>query len=439
MAPSVTAGRKAGISTTRAELDVCMGKAGVLAGRLLYTKDGPREFSAFTYDDTWLKDAHRFEISPDLPLGLGYQVRKPAAREDSCFFLALADTEPDAWGRRVIARAHAKDRSKDPALRVLTELDYLCAVDDFSRVGALRLRDAHGGFLRTVEEGRRATPPLIELEHIVRASRAVELSQETAEDLRYLKGKATSLGGLRPKCTVLEEDGALALGKFPSVQDERSVTRGEALALRLAHLAGIEAAEARIVPAQGAPIVVIRRFDRTADQGRIPYLSASSMLQASRNDDEHAYTELVDAMARRCLAAADDARQLWRRLVFNLLITNVDDHLQNLGFLHVAKGLWRLAPAFDLNPCPDKDRESKTWLSEDAGPITSVRDLLDNANRFFLDKRAALQALAEVYQAVSKWREAAASAEVAMTAADIEDFAPAFEHPQIEAVRQVLV
>jgi serine/threonine-protein kinase HipA len=236
---------------------------------------------------------------------------------------------------------------------------------------------------------------------------------------------------------MLDEDGTLAIGKLPSVQDERSVTRGEALALRLARLAGIEAAEARIVLVQGTPVVVIRRFDRTPDQGRIPYLSGASMLQASRND-EHAYTEVVDAMASRCLAAGDDARKLWRRLVFNLLITNVDDHLQNIGFLHVAKGLWQLAPAFDLNPFPDKDRESKTWLSEDSGPIASLQDLLDNADRFFLDKPTALQSLAEVYAAVSKWREAAESAEVGMTAADIEDFAPAFEHPEMDAAKKLL-
>jgi serine/threonine-protein kinase HipA len=437
MAASLTNRRKAAFSALRAELDVCIGKAGLLAGRLNYTKDGPREFSAFAYDDAWLNDAERFEISPDLEFGPGFQVHRPPTQDDSCFFFALADTEPEAWGRRVIARVHAKERRKDPSQRALTELDYLCAVDDFSRVGALRLRETGGRFLRTVEEGKRATAPILELAHIMQASRAVELSQETSEDLKYLQGKGTSLGGLRPKCTVLDEDATLAIGKFASVHDERSVTRGEALALRLARLAGIETADARIVLVEGTPVVVIRRFDRTPDQGRIPYLSGASMLLARRND-ERAYTELVDAIASRCLAAAADARQLWRRLLFNLLITNVDDHLQNIGFLHVAKGLWRLAPAFDLNPFPDKDRESKTWLSEDSGPITSVQDLLDNADRFFLDRSGALQSLGVVHAALSKWRQVAASADVGMTPAQVEDFASAFEHPESEAARKLL-
>ena len=269
------------------------------------------------------------------------------------------------------------------------------------------------------------------------ASRAVERSQETAADLAYLQGKGTSLGGMRPKCTMLDEDGTLALGKFPSVNDERSVTCGEVLALRLAQRAGIETAAARIVVVEGTPIAVIKRFDRSAEHGRIPYLSGASMLQAGRND-ESSYTEVVDAMNSRCVSARVDAQQLWRRLVLNHLITNTDDHLQNLGFLYVGKGLWRLAPAFDLNPFPDKDRESKTWLSEDTGPITSLTSLLEKASYFYLERSHALEVLAEVHAAVRSWREIAVSAEVGITAAQLEDFAPAFEHEEMEAAKALL-
>lgn len=343
--------RKSTAHTQQIQLDVCIGKEGQPVGRLAFAKDGNREYSVFTYGAEWLRHPARFSISPDLALTSGHQVRKPPGKEDSRFFLALFDTEPDAWGRRVIARAHAKARQNDPTLKALTELDYLCAVDDFSRIGALRLRNDKGVFLRTMAQGMPATAPLLELEHLFSASRAVERSQESAQDLRYLLGKGTSLGGMRPKCTVLDDDGTLALGKFPSVQDERSVTRGEVLALCLARRAGIDAANARIVMVKEVPIAVISRFDRNADQGRIAYLSAASLLQSSRTQ-EHAYTEVIDAMRVACVEAKTDARQLWRRLVFNHLITNVDDHLQNLGFLYMGNGLWRLAPAFDLNPFP---------------------------------------------------------------------------------------
>jgi serine/threonine-protein kinase HipA len=132
----------------------------------------------------------------------------------------------------------------------LTELDYLQAVDDFSRVGALRLRDHAGNFLRAGAGGR-TTPALIELSNLLSASRAVEQGVETSEDLLYLQGKGTSLGGLRPKCTVIDRNGQLAIGKFPSVLDTRSVTRGEVLVMRLARLAGIDAAPARGVKCGG--------------------------------------------------------------------------------------------------------------------------------------------------------------------------------------------
>lgn len=428
---------KAAEPSGKAELDVFIGRDELPVGKLVYVKAGQREFSQFAYAPAWLTEARAFDISPDLQRVQGFQARKAPGKNDSCFFQALVDTEPDAWGRRVIARAHAKERKGNPALGALTELDYLCAVDDFSRIGALRLHDAKRGYLRATEEGKRATPPLLELEKILSASRAVELNKESAADLKYLQGKGTSLGGMRPKCTVVDSDGWLAMGKFPSVQDERSVTRGEVLALHLAEKAGIDTAKARVVMVQGEPVALIRRFDRTADNGRIPYMSGATLLQAGR-DDERAYAEVVDAMRSKVVEFANDTRQLWRRLVFNLLITNVDDHLQNIGFLYVGKNLWRLAPAFDLNPFPDKERESKTWLTEDTGAITSVGQLLAQAARFELVPEDALRILSEVVAAVEQWRAVAVSSEVGLTSKELESFEPAFEHAELEEAKGLL-
>jgi serine/threonine-protein kinase HipA len=410
----------------RTQLDVFLGRAEKQVGRLIFVKDGQREFSQFAYSDAWLSDAQYFDVSPDLNRQTGYQQRKPPTKNDACFFLALADTEPDAWGRRVIARAHAKARAKDALLGPLKEVDYLAAVDDFSRVGALRLRDEKGHYLRSVSTGARSTPAFLELEKILLASRAVEMSKETAEDLAYLQGKATSLGGMRPKCTILDIDGRLSLGKFSSVNDERAVTRGEVLALRLAKLAGIDSAEARIVMVQDQPVAMIRRFDRTPEQNRIPYISGATLLQAKR-DDEHSYTEMIDVMRAKCENFVDDARQLWRRLVFNHLITNVDDHLQNIGFLYSGNNQWRLSPAFDLNPFPDKDSESKTWLSEDSGPIVSIEQLLNQASRFELSQAQAQSILGEVNAAVNRWREVAVTSEVGLQEQECLDFKAAFK------------
>ena len=417
---------------------VCIGNVGTLVGELNFIKQGSRENTAFVYDPTWLANTNgnRFAVSPDLALIPDHQRRRASTKDDSVFHLAFADTAPDVWGRRVIARDHAKRRVAEK-LQPLTEMDYLLAVDDFSRMGALRFRDADGNFLSTTEEGRRNTPPLIDLQQMFDASRAVEMNKETATDLRYLQGKGTSLGGLRPKCTVIDSNGRLSLGKFPSVSDERNVTRGEVLALHLARRAGINAAEARIEELQKTPVAIIERFDRTVEDLRIPYLSAASMLQASRTE-ERSYFEIADVIRAKGTEPVADAKQLWRRLVFNLLITNVDDHLHNLGFLHVGNGQWRLAPAFDINPFPDKTNESKTWLSDQDGPITALSELMARAAYFSLGADEARAVLAEVFHAVSQWKAVAKTTAVGLKAREVNDFAPAFEHDQMEAARALL-
>ena len=260
---------------------------------------------------------------------------------------------------------------------------------------------------------------------------------ETAADLRYLQGKGTSLGGLRPKCTVIDRNGRLSLGKFPSVADERNVTCGEVLALHLARRAGVDAAPARIEMLGRTPVAVIERFDRSADDRRIPYLSAASLLQASRTE-ERSYTEIADAIRSHGVQPVEDVRQLWRRMLFNLLIANVDDHLHNLGFLHVEHGLWRLAPAFDLNPFPDKVNESKTWLSPEDGPITSVTELIGRADYFSVNAEQALAITADVVAALALWKTVATGPGVGMTDREAKDFAPAFEHEQMREARSLL-
>lgn len=408
----------------RQEASVWAGRGALDVGELALIRDGRREYSAFAYSRSWLADAERFEISPDLPLHEGHFTRRAPSGEDSPFPFALADTEPDTWGKRVIQRAHAKRRQRDPSLGALTRFDLLTAVDDFSRMGALRLRDAKGQFLRSDTEFR--TPQFVELEKIYAATRAVEQGTETEADLRFLQGKGTSLGGLRPKCTVLDRDGALALGKFPSISDTRSIVRGEVLALKLAALAKLNVAQARVEPVEGTPVAVIRRFDRTADGARIAYLSGGSLLQA-RRDEDRAYTELADALRRVSARPAEDVRELWRRLLFNFLINNVDDHLWNVGVLYAGNGQWRLAPAFDVNPFPDRVRESKTWLSEDTGPITSLEQLIHGSTYFGLQPLEAREEASAMAAVVARWREIATSKDVALTDAELQVFAPAFQ------------
>ena len=416
-------------------MQVCIGEQAIPVGTLTYTRQGTRENTLFVYDDTWLESGNRFEISPDLPLARERYFHKAATRSDSIFHFAIADTEPDGWGCKVIARDHAKRRKSGKVGEgaALTEMDYLLGVDDVGRVGALRFRNATGEFIRTPEVGERGIPPLLELTEIIAAAHAVERGTETAKDLDYLRGRATSLGGMRPKCTVLDNDGQLAIGKFPSVSDDRAVTKAEILALKLAAAAGIEAAQGRIVYSDGMPVALIRRFDRM-EGGRIPYLSATSMLQASR-EDEHTYSEIAERILSVSAQPNRDLAELWRRIVFNMLITNVDDHLNNHGFLHVGHGQWRLAPAFDLNPFPDKGRDLKTWLTEETGPTGKIADAMHVARYFHLSDESALKILGEVLGAVSQWRHVGRDVAVGMTVQELEAFEAAFEHEETQSAK----
>lgn len=414
------------------EAAVRLGHAAMEVGNLVFVRDGRREYSSFSYDRHWLTNAECFEVSPDLPLRAGHFTRRAPSSEDSPFLYALADTEPDAWGKRIVQRAHAKRRQHDPLLQPLTRFDVLAAVDDFSRIGALRLVDGDGRFMSSEAVFR--TPQLIDLEKIYASTRAVEKGTETEADLNFLQGKGTSLGGMRPKCTVLDADGSLALGKFPSIADTRSIVRGEVLALKLARLANIDAAEARIEMIDGTAVAIIRRFDRTAEATRIAYLSGGSLLQA-RRDEDHAYTEIADALRRVSARPAEDVHQLWRRMLFNFLITNVDDHLWNVGVLYDGNGRWRLAPAFDLNPFPDRARESKTWLSQDTGPITSLDQLIDGCAYFGLQRAEAQREATAMATLLAGWRELATSQEVGLVEGELKEFESAFESAEARAAQ----
>jgi serine/threonine-protein kinase HipA len=397
-----------------------------------------RESAAFEYTPEWLGHAERYAFGSSLPLLAGPQFHK-RVDDGSVFHDAIADTEPDGWAKRVILRDHIKAREQQErrdAGVTMNALDFLLAVDDASRVGALRFADENGVFQRQADEGRRTAPPLVELGALMAASRAVESNTETAADLAYLRGRGTSLGGLRPKCTVIDDDGTLSIGKFPSIADERAVTKGEVLALRLAKDAGIRAAEARVVNSDGIPVALIRRFDRRERGRRLMYISAATMIGAERrSSEEHTYAEIVDAIRVRGADAAADIEELWRRIAFSILITNVDDHLLNHGFIHERGDLWRLAPAFDINPFPDRARELSLWITEAAGPAATIEGLLSAAPYFRLGANRAKEILRSVEQAVSGWRER--GREIGMTDAELEPFTRAFEHRERDEVRHL--
>ena len=387
-----------------------------LVGRLHTAERSPAV--TFEYAREWLTHGGAFSIDPTgLPLG-------PSPIHGASLFGAMQDCGPDRWGRILIERAvrkHVLDR------KPYRDIDYVLALDDTARIGALRFRTGPTGPFLAATAGK--LPPLVSLAALLRAADAIHGETETAADLRFLLGAGSPLGGARPKSAVILNDGQLALAKFPKPDDVRDIAAGEVLALRLARLAGINVAESQLLMVGGRSVSVITRFDRTGAQ-RLPFISANSLLGLPHGEPG-AYTLLADGIRQFGDDVAGDLRELWRRLVFSLLASNYDDHLRNHGFLMRTAGKWSLSPAYDLNPVPEIERAQmpKTSISEDHAD-SSIAAALEAAPRFGLKSAAAKAIVREVHAVVAGWRKVAKKLRIPTRTLDA--YASAFEHPLMD-------
>lgn len=395
-----------------------------LVGRLSHVRKN-KESASFEYDDSWLENPVHFSLEPALQVGPG-AFHTPA---DTPMFGAIGDSAPDRWGRALMRRAERRRAERaGTAPRSLQEIDFLLLVDDEARQGALRFAEKEGGpFLR--EEGVKRIPPLVELPELLSAAEHVVEDKDTEDDLRLLMAPGSSLGGSRPKASVIEKDGQLAIAKFPRRDDEYNTVAWEGIALTLAVKSGIPVPESRVATVSNKPVILLRRFDREKT-ARIPFLSAMSMLGA-KDRDTRSYLEIVDALRQHGAAPKEDMEQLWRRIVFSILISNTDDHLRNHGFLYAGPVGWRLSPAYDLNPMPAdiKPRILTTAINEDDG--TASLDLaISVADYFELEKDKAKAIATQVGKAVSTWRGEAAKHGIGK--AEIDRMASAFEHDDLK-------
>ncbi len=386
-------------------------------GRCYYGLTRGHQSSMFTYANKWLDNASAFALDPaNLPLKA-----EPfyVSSERSALPGALRDSAPDRWGRLLVKRAFRKTEQN----RTLSEIDYLLAITDQARIGALRFkREGEQTFDRNL--GRYRIPSLIRLPDLLNAVDAIQSNTETAEDLKLLLNEGSPLGGARPKSVVVTDDGMLAIAKFPKLDDDRSIPHGEILALNLAARAGVTAARGRILNVAGRAVALITRFDRQVNR-RTPFLSAMSILGLN-DGDVATYTDIAEIIRMYSSSPIEDLHELWRRVVLNVLISNLDDHLRNHAFLYDQNNMWRLSPAYDLNPVPlvEKVRELVTWISEE-GPEASL-DLARQAAHFFaLSRDQAENIIDEVKTAVKNWRATARS--IGMSAADIEYYATAID------------
>jgi serine/threonine-protein kinase HipA len=397
-----------------------------LVGRLWARMRKSRESATFEYDQNWLAHPERFSLEPALKLGPG-PFHTPSDRP---LFGAIGDSAPDRWGRVLMRRAERRRAEREGQTpRTVREIDYLLMVDDEAREGALRFAEREGGpFL--AEHGPTKIPPLIELPRLLSAAEHVLSDAYSDEDLRLLLAPGSSLGGARPKASVRDRDGHLAIAKFPNKGDEVDTVRWEAVALTLAKSAGILAPTWRLETVADRPVLLLRRFDR--DEGtRVPFLSAMSMLDAKDNEGR-SYLEFVDILRQHGAAPKEDMHALWRRVVFSILISNTDDHLRNHGFLWAGPAGWRLSPAYDLNPVPTdiKPRVLTTAIDLDDG-TASLQLALRVASYFELSADEAAKIARQVGQAVARWRQVAKK--LGLRPAEIERMASAFEHEDLKA------
>ena len=354
---------------------------------------------SFRYDPAWLARPDRFSIDPELHLD--QRTTSPAR---GGVFGAFADCAPDRWGRALMQRhERVRAESENRTVRTLSELDYVLGVSDRARPGALRFFSS-GTYLAPAAE----IPPLVRLGALLDAAQRVASDEDDREDLALLLAPGSSLGGARPKASILDGAGHLSIAKFPRPDDEYAIELWEWVAMDLAHKAGIRTPEANLLKVRGKSVLLSRRFDRRGSE-RVHFASALTLLGLA--DGERAsYPEIAEILQREGSQPRRDAEELFRRMVFNICVANVDDHLRNHGFLREASG-WTLSPAYDLNPVPTDVRprilSTNVTLDDPTGSIAAARA---SATYFGLSSARTASVILEVQRATLQWETVAKNA-----------------------------
>jgi serine/threonine-protein kinase HipA len=412
------------------EVYVALGATNLLAGRLYPHYRRGSESATFSYDNGYLANPDAYELDPGLPLVTG-ALQTAVGRK---IFGAFADSSPDRWGRTLIQRAErARAQVTATVPRTISEIDLLLGVRDDLRQGALRFRySGQELFLASEHSG---VPVLTDLPELLDIAARVERDTADYDDLRRLLNAGSSLGGARPKAHVIDSSGRIAIAKFPSENsDTWNVMAWEKVALDLARDAGVVVSNSQLIRAGNRYVLVTDRFDRDGER-RIGYASAMTMLEASEGD-QRSYLEIAEVIEQRSPMATAELAQLWRRIAFNILISNTDDHLRNHGFLHQSRDVWTLSPAFDLNPTPNSGVKRLSTRIDFDSTLAIVETLISVAPYFRLNDDSAVEILAEVVRAVARWPYVARSYGLQQRELDVME--PAFDHDETRNIKHML-
>ncbi|SFG05111.1 serine/threonine-protein kinase HipA [Salegentibacter agarivorans] len=399
-----------------------------LMGSLYATPSRGKEIFSFEYDKGWLRSDYAQIIDPDLQLFEGAQY----LNDEKSNFGIFLDSSPDRWGRVLMMRKEAaKARKEERRPKTLMESDYLLGVYDNNRMGGLRFKTAQDGAFLDDDETM-AAPPFAALRDLEFAS--LQLEKEDALDnpeylkwLNMLMAPGSSLGGARPKANIKDIDGDLWIAKFPSQNDRQDMGAWEMLAYRLAIQSGIEMAPSRVQKfSHHQHTFLTQRFDRKNDGTRIHFASAMTLLGYTDGTDYQdgvSYLELLEFLMQNGADVENDLRKLWRRIAFNVCISNTDDHLRNHGFLLTDSG-WILSPAYDINPTLN-GTGLKLNISENdnALDLDLVREV---APYFRLKEKEANAIINKIQQNVAQWEQLATDLSIPRN--EMELMKNAFKH-----------
>jgi serine/threonine-protein kinase HipA len=398
----------------------------VLMGVLSATPAKGKEVFSFEYTKEWLQSGSTSMIDPDLQLYSG----RYFPRDEKMNFGVFLDSCPDRWGRVLMDRREAAlARKEKRSVKNLLESDYLLGVYDGHRMGALRFKtEPNGNFLN--DDKYMASPPWTSLRELEQAS--IKFEEDNMDDEEYLKwinlliAPGSSLGGARPKASVLDPEGHLWIAKFPSINDTKNIGAWEMVVSRLAVKAGLNMAEHDVKQFNNKHHTFLtKRFDRTVKGERIHFASAMTLLgyqDGAGHDTGVSYLEMAEFLERNGADVNNDLEELWRRIVFNICVKNTDDHLRNHGFLLNEKG-WRLSPAYDINP-----NEYGTGLSLNISEKDNSLDLdlaISVAEYFRVKKSKVREIIDQLKEAVTNWRSIAKDTGLSKT--EIDRMSKAFE------------
>ena len=386
------------------------------------------ESMTFVYDDSYLSRPDSYALEPGLPLHSGAHQTPTGKR----IFGAFSDSSPDRLGRRIVERReNERARNAGVAPRAMSESGLMLAVRDDLRQGALRFSQEPGVFLANESDG---IPAKIALPHLIELARKIDAEESNYSEMQELFLAGGSLGGARPKAHIAYGDGSLAIAKFSRPDaDEWDVIAWEKTVLDLAKRAKIKVPESQLVHAGAEKVLLLKRFDRIGEK-RLGYISAMTMLEKNEMEPG-SYLDIAEKIETVSLNAAEELRELWRRMVFTVLVTNKDNHLKNHGFLKSRGEAWELSHAFDLNPNPQPGRILATAIDENNHEASL--ELCFSVLRYFrMNREEALEILAQVVAATSTWNEVALT--YGISAAEVRAMAPAFAHSESRRAEAIL-